>query len=91
MAEVVLDGLWAQEQLSGCGAGGVPLAQQECDLELLWSELVERAGVAAAGRLARGGQFGAGLSDPRRRPEALEDVKRRAQLFASLHAPPRPS
>ena len=89
VAQVVVDGLRAEEQLRRRLARRVALGEHERDLELARRQLVERARVALARRLAGGEQLGPGALRPRRRAELVEGVDGAAQLLARLHAPAR--
>src|SRR3954463_15398763 len=60
VAEVVLDGLRAQEQLGRRLARGVPVGEEHADLELLRGELVEARRVAPTCALAGGKEFRVG-------------------------------
>jgi hypothetical protein len=64
IAEVVVDGAPAEEQLGADLAVGAALADQLDDLELLGGELAEGAGVALAGGLAGGPQLDPGPVGP---------------------------
>src|SRR5918993_4605731 len=72
VAQVVVDGPAAEEQLGADLAVGPALADQADDLELLGGELAEGAGVALAGGLAGGPELGPGPPGPGCRPQPLE-------------------
>src|SRR5262249_39988988 len=86
VAEVVLDRLGAEEE-RGCRLARRPAGRAgEGGLELLRRPLGGTAGIAAPRRLARRREFRAGELRPRRRPEQVERVERRAELLACARA-----
>src|SRR5215207_3973403 len=85
VAQVVLDGLGAEEQLRRRLARGVPAREHERDLELLRRQVVERAGVAPPRALAGRQQLRVCALAPRRGAERLEGLGGGAELLAGLH------
>jgi hypothetical protein len=58
VTEAILDRLGAQEQLAGGPTGGEPAAQQQRNLQLARGQLVQRADITPARRLAGRGKLG---------------------------------
>src|SRR3954447_8941116 len=91
VTEVVFDRLGTEEERRGRLARRLPLGEETRDLQLLRREVVERARVAAARRLARGRELRPSLLGPRVRTERLEHRQSLTQLLARADALPRAS
>src|SRR5580700_3856948 len=72
VTQVILDRLRAEEQRRGGFARRLATGQQDGDLQLLRGQLVDRARVAAAERLAGRGELRACAVGPRVRSQRLE-------------------
>src|SRR3954468_8827699 len=88
-AQVVVDGALAEEQLRRDFPVGGTACDEARDLDLLRRQLVDRARIPLARRLAAGPQLTARTLGPWRRPNALELAQRGSQMVASLHPPAR--
>ena len=86
VAEVVVDRPRREKQLGGDLLVGEPLCDEAGDLQLLWRQLIDRARVALARRLAGGAQLGARSLGPGLGSEALEPLERSAQLHTRVGA-----
>src|SRR5689334_7552395 len=84
LAQVILDGLGAHEELRRNGLVGRALADEPRHLELLRRQLGQRAEVALAGLLAGGAQLAQRALGPGGRPEPLEAVAGGAQVYARV-------
>src|SRR5690349_20145900 len=80
LAQVVLHGLGADEDLRRDLAVARAAGDERRDPQLLRGQIVDRRGVALAGALPRGVELATGALGPRRRAEPLEELVRRAQL-----------
>ena len=87
LAEVVLGGAGADEELRTDLWVGVACGRQASDLRLLCREDVVRVHGALPHRLARRLELEAGPPGERLRPEPAEHVVRRAQVLAGVHPP----
>src|SRR4051812_48690878 len=91
VTQVVLDCLGTEEERGSRLARRLPVGEETRDLQLLRREVVERARVAAARRLARGRELRPSLLGPRMRAERLEHRQSLAQLLARTDALPHAS
>src|SRR4051794_10734570 len=91
VAQVVLDGLRAEEELGRSLPRRVPVGEEHADLELLRGQLVEAGGIAPPRALARGKELRARPLGPRRGSEPVERLERRAELLARIDALTRPA
>ena len=76
MSQVVFDGAWREKELRRDLLVRQALGHDACDLQLLWCELLNRAGTTFPSALARGAKLNASSVGPRSRAELLEDVER---------------
>src|ERR1700733_10797507 len=91
VAEVVFDGLRAEEQRGGGFPRGSPAGEQQRNLELLRCQVVDACAVVAPPvRFTGSCEFRPGTVGPRPGTESVEVVHRRAQLLACEHPVPRP-
>src|SRR5690242_5311289 len=90
VAEVVLNGLRAQEERRGGLAHGAAAGEEQRDLQLLRCQVVERRRVAAPRGLAGRRELAARPLGPRRRAEVVERREGRAQLVAGVAPTARP-
>ena len=88
-AQVVVDGALAEEQLRRDVPVGGTACDEAGDLDLLGRQLVDRARIPLAGRLAAGAQLAVRALCPWRRTDALELVQGGSQMLTSLYAPAR--
>src|SRR4051812_17706766 len=91
VTKVVLDRLGTEEERRGSLARRFPLGEETRDLQLLRCEIVERARVAAARRLASGRELRPSLLGPRTGAERLEHRQGLAQLLPCADALARAS
>src|SRR4029453_13823260 len=91
VAQVVVDGAPAEEQLGADLAVGPALPAKLDDLARVGGELAEGAGVALAGGLAGGPHLGRGPLGPGGRLQPLEALQGAAQVGAGLAAAPGPA
>src|SRR3954451_19800717 len=89
LAQVVIDGALAEEQLPSDFPVGGTACDEACDLDLLRRQLVDRARIPLARRLAAGAQLAVRALGPWCRTDALELVQGGSQMLASLYAPAR--
>src|SRR3954451_22429221 len=89
LAQVVIDGALAEEQLRRDFPVGGTACDEARDLDLLRRQLVDRARIPLARRLAAGAKLTARTLGPWRRPNALELGQRGSQRVASLPPPAR--
>src|ERR1700729_3353072 len=91
VAEVVFDGLRAEEQRGGGFPRGPPAGEQQRNLELLRCQVVDGCAVVAPPvRFTGSCEFGPGTVGPGSGTESVEVVHRRAQLLARKNPVPRP-
>ena len=90
VAQVVLDGLRAEEQRGRGFPGRLARGEQQRDLQFLRRQLLQRAGVPPPEGLAGRGELGAGPVGPGTGVEVIERVRRRAELLAGQDPVPGP-
>lgn len=84
LAQVIVDGPRAKEELRGRLTVGRAPTNEARHMEFLRSELIERGWVSPACRLASGAKLGDSPDGPERDSKALECLQRGAQLYPRL-------